>query len=47
MRSSLVQSARTPDEAMDLLRRARPSIVIRPEARAAIIDYAHASESKQ
>jgi len=33
-------NARTPDEAMALLRRARPSIVIRPEARAAIVEYA-------
>jgi protein-tyrosine phosphatase len=37
-------NARTPDEAMALLRRARPSIVIRPEARAAIVEYAHARE---
>jgi SAM-dependent methyltransferase len=33
-------NARTPNEAMALLRRARPSIVIRPEAREAIVEYA-------
>ena len=39
--------ARTPDEAMDLLRSARPTIVIRPEARAAIIDYARTNPPRQ
>ncbi len=35
--------AHSPDEAMDLLRRVRPSIVIRPEARSAIVAYATAT----
>lgn len=37
--------AHSPEEAMALLRTVRPSIVIRPEARRAIIDYADAPES--
>jgi hypothetical protein len=32
--------ARSADEAMDALRRARPSIVIRPEVRAALTAFA-------